>query len=75
LKHPDIVREIKNSLEIQRNSGAAIAASIAKSIIIGTIEAKNKKLLKTFGGPLGISDKYVRYFLYQVLGWTRRHNL
>lgn len=72
LKHPDIVREIKNSLEIQRNSGAAIAASIAKSIIIGTIEAKNKKLLKTFGGPLGISDKYVRYFLYKVLGWTRR---
>ncbi|KAG6877107.1 hypothetical protein C0992_010825 [Termitomyces sp. T32_za158] len=68
-KHPEIVRDIKKTLQDIRTAHLPVSVAVARSIMIAIIKEKNKHILSA---SFKCSEQFVRAFLQTVMYWSPR---
>jgi len=74
-KYPDLISSVKQTLTTLRKNGAQITVVTARGILLVTVMSSAPEILDvkfTDGSTFRASESFIRKWLHDALGWSRR---
>ncbi len=70
--HEELEESLINLVKGMRGGGQPLNAPVLRAVLEGVVEVKAPQLLRSNGGPWGLSENWVKEWIRSKLGWSFR---
>jgi hypothetical protein len=68
--HKELEENLINLVKGMRGGGQPLNAPVLRVVLEGVVEVKAPQLLRSNGGPWGLSENWVKQWIRSKLGWS-----